>query len=269
MDYELIFYTQKHIASRMITELKEFPWSKNIVFLSTDNLSDLPLLPTSRKRILICDSDRRLLKSLWYSLPMIALSHEDNTGESLMGCPWMIDSSLSLDLDFLDLVWHRHYGIPMLILKTERCLLRELTLSDCADLLQLQEENASDPSGCFFPEGTTDPENYLDQYIHCQYPFFEWGVYGIALNHSDSDKIIGIAGFTEAPKPLRTDNLLEVGYCLKKEWQNRGILSEILPELIGYANEHWTNSKLICVTRKTNQPSVKLARKCGLDLVLL
>ncbi len=63
--------------------------------------------------------------------------------------------------------------------------------------------------------------------------------------------------------PLSEDDFIEVGYWLFSEYQQRGILSAVLPVMIKYAQEKFSKSKMIADTETDNIPSIKLLERYG------
>lgn len=169
--------------------------------------------------IWLCDTDAAIQKRRSEGVPVIAVSHAKNASEELMGTPWLILSPEALTTDFLYEIYCRHHGLPLIVTGTSRCLLRELTMEDYPALSKLQQENAGNPEGCFFPADinvskSTSPDNptpipgqlptpdrnaewkdFLANYIAHQYPFFGFGLY--AILHKASGKFMGIAGFAQ------------------------------------------------------------------------
>ena len=105
--------------------------------------------------LILCDLDKNIELAKKHNLPVIAFSHKNNRQESLMGTPWLILATDALSPFFLNEVYCRHYKKPLTITTTNRCIIRELTTRQLPELLQLQEENKNNPSGCFFPQNCT------------------------------------------------------------------------------------------------------------------
>lgn len=221
--------------------------------------------------ILLCDTDRLLEQACRIPCPRIAVSHSANKGESLMSCPWLICSPEALNEHFLNQVWCRYHKYPISILETERCILRELTLSDLPGLMKLQEENDSDPSACFFPPELfpEEAEKYLNNYINQQYPFYGYGYYGILLRQPAEHPLIGIIGLSATATEDREEETgTEIGYALLEKYQGRGICSEILPALLQYIQFYYSPDPVVARIRRDNIASIRLASKNLLDIIL-
>ena len=218
--------------------------------------------------ILLCDRDRLLIQSSRIPRPCIAVSHSGNSGESLMHSPWLICSPEALDEHFLNQIWCRYHSLPIKILETERCMLRELTLSDLPGLVSLQEENDSDPSACFFPPEIfpEESEQYLKNYINHQYPFYGYGYYAIILKHPADHPFAGIIGLSPPDAEEKTGT--EIGYALLKKYQGEGISSEILPALLEYIRLYYSPDPVTARIRRDNTASIRLASRNLLHIIL-
>ncbi len=294
--YRLYLYVLEPVRTQYQSYLQEHYPDYTIIKADTEDLSaSLTKVPADKDRLyslFLCDNDKALKAASETGLARIAVRHSLNKDQDLMNAPFLIDSPEVLTADFLYEVQCRCHHLPMTILKTDRCLLRELTSNDLDVLLALQKENESNPAACFFPTeffsanippmpAANDPvsfnqsyhlaSNYLDQYIRHQYPFYGYGFYGIVC-HSRAP-IIGIAGFYDfsdhCQEPAAAAGAsVEVGYALLKAYQGRGIMSEILPALVKYGIDHYELTHITARIPEDNNRSIQLASKCGLDLII-
>lgn len=158
--------------------------------------------------LILCDLDKNIELAKKHNLPVIAFSHKNNRQESLMGTPWLILDTDGLSPFFLNEVYCRHYKKPLTITTTNRCIIRELTTRQLPELLQLQEANKNNPSGCFFPQNCTtyaEAEEFLQNYIKNQYAFYGYGIYGIF--NKENETFLGIAGFSPFENVITSDTL--------------------------------------------------------------
>ncbi len=157
--------------------------------------------------LILCDLDKNIELAKKYNLPVIALSHKNNSQESLMGTPCLILDTDALSPFFLSEVYCRHYKQPLTIVTTNRCIIQELTTEQLPELLQLQEENKNNLSGCFFPQTCTtheEGEEFLRNYIENQYSFYGYGIYGIFKKQNEN--FLGIAGFSPFENVIIPEN---------------------------------------------------------------
>lgn len=216
--------------------------------------------------IVLCDSDLSISRFQNTGYPVIACSHENNTEESLMGVPWLILSPESLTPDFLEEVFCRHHHIPLTIVCTNRCVVRELAPEDLSFLLQLQKENEENPDGCFFPVSCDSPDSFLLEYIKNQYPFYGYGLY--AILEKESAAFLGIAGFSTPSAESEGKCDIEISYALLKKYQHQGYMTEVLKSLIHPEKENGRFEQIIARIHRSNKASIHLAKKLDILIVL-
>lgn len=73
------------------------------------------------------------------------------------------------------------------------------------------------------------------------------------------DQLAGMFEFHPITKP----DQIEIGYWLYEEFRGKGVLSQILPRMIAYAQTHFEISTIRATTAVGNIPSQKLLEKCG------
>lgn len=282
---QLFFMTDPAIYDNYMTFLEQEN-TGTISCLSQENVPFYPEDdPPDPDLIVLCDTDEGIRRAKEKNLPVIAITHSDNRQESLLGAAYLVTAVEALTPDFLNVVLARHRGLPLPVIETGRCSLRELSRDDLPFLLRLQEENADNPSGSFFPPGCGDPQDYLEKYINYQYPFFGFGIY-LVLD-KESRQPVGIAGYSfheEVPGvrlhryqdgqliPFHieeNDSVVEIGYCISRDQQGIGLASEILPPLISYGTDRFGFDRILAVTERTNTPSIRLAEKNQLEVVFL
>lgn len=234
----------------------------------------------NRKTFWICDrdSDIEYLLSLskhksshpeysaqsQYPAPIIAFSHEGNSDEHLMAAPWLLLSPDSLTPELLEEIYCRCNGLPMTITETSRLTLRELSRKNLPDLLSLQAENKKNPDGCFFPEGCSAPDSFLDHYIDHQYSFYGFGLFGM-FRRSD-DCFLGIAGFSQ---PQSSELEICISYALLQQYQGQGYALEAITALLELAPERWGFSHIGAEIHEENLPSLHLAFRAGIPVIRL
>ena len=223
-----------------------------------------------RNLIWICDRDEDIgrLSEIYKErkcIPVIAFAHEANRGESLMGAPWLILSPDSLTPDLVEEACARSLDLPLVIARTSRCLIRELTFSDLPCLLQLQEENKKDPGGCFFPGECAAPDRFLRDYLRYQYSFYGFGLFAVLINHTAPacPAFAGIAGFSATGL---ADAQAEISYGFLKQYQHQGYAREAVEALLYEGKRRWQLEKIAARIRPGHQPSLRLARQFSIDI---
>ena len=219
------------------TTIKEY--ADNVVKISTGNLR----IPESLTDCLWIVSDKQQ-KQIADSLGIASI------GEPQCGTRYAVESLAELDIGYLERVRRRYNHIPWDIGETERCLIRELSLSDLPALYELYDK----PGMTDYVEPLYDYETELEYqkaYIENMYGFYEYGMW--LVFSKETGKLIGRAG-------LEHD---ELGYMIAPELQNRGYATEVCRFIIDYARENTDFEKLHCRIDERNVASVHLAKKLG------
>lgn len=171
-------------------------------------------------------------------------------GEPQCGTRYAVESLAELDIEYLERVRRRYNHIPWDIGETDRCLIRELSLSDLPALYELYDK----PGMTDFVEPLYDYETELEYqkaYIENMYGFYEYGMW--LVFSKETGKLIGRAGLEHN----------EMGYMIAPELQNRGYATEVCRFIIDYARENTDFEELYCRIDERNEASVRLAKKLG------
>lgn len=150
----------------------------------------------------------------------------------------------------------------MIILETERLLLRRLILEDLDALYALY----SDPEiRQYFPEGTLNYEDTkaeLEWFLngHPKHP--ELGLW--ATIDKASQQFIGRCGLL--PWTLEGRAEVEVAYLLDKRFWRRGLGTEAASAILHYGFETLGLNRLICMVDPNNLASAKVATHIGMTL---
>ena len=173
-----------------------------------------------------------------------------SVGEPQCGTRYAVESLAELDIEYLERVRRRYNHIPWDIGETERCLIRELSLSDLPALYELYDK----PGMTDYVEPLYDYETELEYqkaYIENMYGFFEYGMW--LVFSKETGKLIGRAG-------LEHD---ELGYMIAPEFWNMGYATEVCRFIIDYARRNTDFEELYCRIDERNVASVRLAKKLG------
>lgn len=173
-----------------------------------------------------------------------------SVGEPQCGTRYAVESLAELDIEYLERVRRRYNHIPWDIGETDRCLIRELSLSDLPTLYELYDK----PGMTDFVEPLFDYETELEYqkaYIENMYGFYEYGMW--LVFSKETGKLIGRAG-------LEHD---ELGYMIAPKFQNQGYATEVCRFIIDYARENTDFEELYCRIDEKNTASVRLAKRLG------
>lgn len=214
-------------------------YADNIAKANTGNLR-IPKAPADYIWIVLSKQQKYIADSLGIA----------SVGEPQFGTRYAVESLAELDIEYLERVRRRYNHIPWDIGETDRCLIRELSLSDLPALYELYEK----PGMTDFVEPLFDYETELEYqkaYIENMYGFYEYGMWLVFSR--ETGKLIGRAG-------LEHD---ELGYMIAPELWDQGYATEVCRFIIDYARENTDFEELYCRIDEKNTASVRLAKKLG------
>lgn len=117
------------------------------------------------------------------------------------------------------------------------------------DVMYAYEHNFSD----------ADVQSWLDKNIK-RYNDFGCGLWGMYLK--ETDEFIGNAGLSMQDTDV--EQVIEIGYLLKKEFWHKGYASEITKSIKEYAFNELGLSKVYSIIKHDNIASQKVAKKLGM-----
>lgn len=173
-----------------------------------------------------------------------------SVGEPQCGTRYAVESLAEIDIEYLERVRRRYNHIPWDIGETDRCLIRELSLSDLPALYELYDK----PGMTDFVEPLYDYETELEYqkaYIENMYGFYEYGMW--LVFSKETGKLIGRAGLEHN----------EMGYMIAPEFQNLGYATEVCRFIVDYARKNTDFEELYCRIDEKNVASVRLAKRLG------
>lgn len=195
--------------------------------------------------------------------------------ESYMGSFLQVDYVIQgfeeIDMVFIDRVYRRHHGLPWTIAKTDRCLIRELTLEDMDALFELY----SKPGITDYVEPLLEYQEELEYekaYIRHMYGYYGYGTW--LIFHKESGQLIGRAGlenkdYTNGGRTVTFSGQteLELGYIIAPEYQGQGYATEVCRAIIEFAINETEFDRINCLIDAENTASVNLAKKLGFSCV--
>lgn len=173
-------------------------------------------------QVVISDEKETLLAAKAAGRVIVGLLHKDGQ-QDLSSAKYLIEELDTADDTYLERVVRRQYGLPWNIAETKQLLIREFTLSDLPNIIIDPEDNEEDQ--IFYRQET------LSAYIHSQYAFYEFGVWGII--RKDDGSLIGKAGVTG------DGSFLELGYHIFKPYRGQGYATEACQAILSYVKEEW------------------------------
>lgn len=147
------------------------------------------------------------------------------------------------------------------ILTTDRFILRKLLLSDAPVIYKLRsDDEVARLTGKKPYTSLDEATSYIkkiDQMINHKECIF-WGI-----SYKNSTALIGTICFWNFDIPNET---VEIGYELLPEFQNKGIMAEVLAFIVGYGYEVMGVKNIVAFPSIENPASVKLLEKVGFKL---
>lgn len=190
---------------------------------------------------------------------VVAVFTEQNRGDSFGEIRFAVDGLFNPGLDYFRKVYERCHGIPWTILRTKRCIVREIKVEDLERLYEIYAE----PSMTRYMEPLYEDremeKSYTEAYIRNMYGFYGYGIW--IVEDRETGRILGRAGLEN-----REDGEIELGYMLAKEAQGKCIAYEVCSAILEYAEEVLGIGQVGCYVRTGNQASVRLCERLGFTL---
>lgn len=149
-----------------------------------------------------------------------------------------------------------------MILETERLILREMGQSDFGDLAGILQ----DPEVVYAYEHhftDQDVQKWLDRQIK-RYETYGFGLWALILK--TTGEMVGQAGLTM--QPCRGEEVLEIGYLLKKKYWHHGYATEAAMGCRNYAFDRLNQDKVYSIIKADNELSKRVARNIGMKKIL-
>ena len=192
-------------------------------------------LSEKRSRDIIFLSSDQFLLDLARDVDVPAIAYQKPEMDTFLHADMVVEGFEEVDMTFLQRVYERHFNIPWTILETERCIVRELELSEYEEELEYQKA-----------------------YIENMYRFYGYGMW--LVFEKKTGTLIGRAG-VEHREELSGD--MELGYAIRTSFQHQGYAYEVCQAIMQYAGEELQVHLLHCLIQKENTLSEKLAIKLG------
>ena len=178
--------------------------------------------------------------------------------------PWKGDLSVTgpdaVTPERIEAAARRKRGLPLVVAETvtavggQRVVMRELTETDLPAIRRF--EAGAEEAAYRLPEELlfTEPE-YLSSYVRSQYPFFDFGLWGL-FPGDDGGQLIGLAGFSadggEVPR---------LGYHIAAAFRRQGLGYWAAMEAVGWYQREAGGTEAELLIDRTNLPSLRLAEK--------
>src|SRR5215208_5589618 len=148
----------------------------------------------------------------------------------------------------------------MIILETQRLLLRHLVMSELDSLFAFY----SDPEVVKYipdaPRSYEETKEELEWFMNGHPKFPALGLW--ATIYQETNQFIGRCGLL--PWTIDGQQEVEVAFALSKAFWGQGLATEAAHSIAQYGFEHLGLSRLICLIDHDNQGSIRVATKIGM-----
>ena len=170
--------------------------------------------------------------------------------------PYVLEKAEEVEEAYLDLIDARLCGYPLEVLRTKRCIVREIRVEDVEELYRIY----SDPEITRYMEGLYDDpdqeKSYVRDYIRWHYGLYGYGMWIVT---DLKGRIIGRAGFEQK----EDEECPELGFMIRSGRQREGLAYEVCSSLLLYARDHLKKNKLKSICHRENVASRLLLEKLG------
>lgn len=183
------------------------------------------------------------------------------TNRSVSGVDMVVQGFEELNVEYLQLIYMRHHGLPWIIAKTDRICIRESVEGDLTAFRKLyQEEGMLDylPNPEF--EGEEGRENFR-HYIRSMYRFYNYGIWTVLERKSGA--IIGRVGIENGE--YQGESVLELGYLIGKDWRRQGFAREAVSMTERFAAEVLQADSLHAFIHPQNESSIAFIKAIGYE----
>lgn len=192
---------------------------------------------------------------------MGVVCYETETSRNDVSADMIVLGFEEIGIQFLDRVLKRRNGAPWNILYTERTMVREITLEDLDELYALYDgEGITDYTEPLYER--QKEEAYTSSYIAYMYYYYGYGMW--IVRDRKTGALVGRAGIEH--RDIGNEVLMELGYLIGKQYQNKGYATEVCEAILAYAKEEIGISELHCFIHPDNHASLHLAEKLGFQM---
>ncbi len=215
-------------------------------------------------QVTISDDQDALCSAFAEGRAVVGLWDSQRVGQNLAPAVYVVESPEDIDDVFLEQVVRRKVGLPWMIARTNRLMIREFVPQDYRFIPKEPEDS--------MPEALFNKKESLRDYIRHQYGFYEYGIWAL-VDHC-SGQLVGKAGisnlelegqkeFIEATK--NNDTPVELGYHIFTPYRQKGYGKEACEAILSYGAAH-ISERIYARIHEENRASVKLAEDLGFSL---
>jgi ribosomal-protein-alanine N-acetyltransferase len=148
----------------------------------------------------------------------------------------------------------------MIVLETDRLVLRHLVVDDAADLYRIY----SDPETMKFmgkaPVSVAEERQYIQSHIAHHYEKYGVGLFATVLK--ENNRLIGRCGLMR--KQIENTAEVEVAYLLDREYWGKGLATEAAEAIIEHGCAKYGFRRIVAIVHPHNTASIRIAEKIGM-----
>lgn len=176
-----------------------------------------------------------------------------------------LDISQFIDLSYLEKVLARCHKQPLILLESERLVVRELVEADAEDLLEIFGSEGAQRFLDGFGNNIDEIRQVLRSYSENVYDMSDYGIWGVckkvpSLEGKRTLEATPILGIISLIPREDEEFALELGFALKQDEQRKGYAEEMCKALLAHFE---SEEKVIAYAPKENMASVHLLEKLG------
>lgn len=212
--------------------------------------------------LIIEDSKNGCLAAKAAHIACVGYINPNSGNQDLYSAYAAIESFSSIDTNYLKEVCLRANKEPVIIAKTKRLFIRELSSNDIDAFLRLyQEKEIAQYMDAIDADSQMEADK-LKAYFETIYSFYEYGLWGIFLK--DTNTLIGCCGIQN--QTINKQAELELCYMLSKKYWGNGYALEACRHVLRIADSRYEIKRIVAAIDTQNERSIGLAIKLGMTL---
>ena len=211
--------------------------------------------------LLISSSEQTIREAIFHEIAVLGLEIERQ--DTFLPCTYVVEELETLDVGEVKRIYAREKNIPVVIMETERMIIREMSVEDIDLLYDLYK----DAHNTHYVEPLfSDREEeltYIKDYIRLIYCFYDLGMW--LLFDRETNELIGRAGVE--PMNHEGETVLELGYIIGTKWQRKGYATEACKGILHYVEQLEHYPFVDALIEAENMDSIGFIRSLGFDKI--
>lgn len=188
---------------------------------------------------------------------IVLLEDACHRNTTVTGIRYVVEGLSGIDCEYLQRVYLRLRGEPWTILRTERCIIREMTPEDVPALYEIYADRQTVR---YMEDLYDDPEEeirYTKAYIENIYAFYGYGMW--LIEDKADGRVIGRAGveYKEGREGV------ELGFMIARRCWKQGFATEAVSAILDYTKEQLGILHVYAMVEEDNDKSLAFCSKMG------